>query len=101
MASGTWRKGCCSFPRLEEDPSLASTRPNAGSADVQSGPLRVRRNRTGQECVLTIPWGPAHGVQVEVAVMEEKLVIRALARPLKQGHEVSSIDDPVGRSGWH
>lgn len=46
--------------------------------------------------VLTVAWGPAHGAQVEVAVMEEKLVLRAWARPAQQGHEVASVDDPAG-----
>lgn len=46
--------------------------------------------------VLTVAWGPAHGAQVEVAVMEEKLVLRAWARSSQQGHEVASVDDPAG-----
>lgn len=53
--------------------------------------LRARPAR-----VLTVAWGPAHGAQVEVAVMEEKLVLRAWARPAQQGHEVASVDDPAG-----
>lgn len=46
--------------------------------------------------LLTVLWVPAHGVQVEVAVVEEKLVIRTMASPLKQGHQVTPIDDPGG-----
>lgn len=105
------------------DPSPASPWTNASPADVPPGPPRTREHgstgaredgKTGGRApgtawrprgtpwrvrparVLTVAWGPAHGAQVEVAVMEEKLVLRAGARSSQQGHEVASVDDPAG-----
>lgn len=67
---------------------------------ISSVPMAVTaRSPTSMERkmrLLTVLWVPAHGVQVEVAVVEEELVIRTMASPLKQGHQVTPIDDPGG-----
>lgn len=57
---------------------LAITR--MGTA-MKAQPQEARGRGMGPVCVLTIRRVPAHGVQVEVAVMEEELVLGALAFP--------------------
>lgn len=82
-STGAWEDG-----RKGSQHSVAAARQTLVPA-AQSPRARPAR-------VLTVAWGPAHGAQVEVAVMEEKLVLRAGARPAQQGHEVASVDDPAG-----
>lgn len=52
----------------------------------------------GEPRLLTVGGVPADGVQLGVAVVEEKLMLRPLGLPLQQGHQVPAVDDPGGWS---
>ena len=64
-----------------------------GTQPSKQGGERYPGGETG---LLTVGRAPAHSVQIGVAVVEEKLVLRSLGLPPQQGHQVPAVDDPGG-----